>query len=58
MRSYEQGEDKSPRKVYEELVALQREIHFTQDHQDTIKKAQDRGYMNAANWIRQNVDDI
>jgi len=43
-----------PGRVYEELVALQREIHFTQDHQDTIKKAEDRGYMNAANWIRQN----
>lgn len=45
---------KVPGKVYEELVALQREIHFTQDHSDTIKKAEDRGYMNAANWIRQN----
>mgnify|MGYP001160691927 FL=1 len=45
---------KVPGKVYEELVALQREIHFTQDHQDTIKKAEDRGYMNAATWIRQN----
>jgi len=43
-----------PGKVYEELIALQREIHFTQDQQDTIKKAQDRGYMNAATWIRQN----
>ncbi|MFA4861002.1 hypothetical protein [Methanoregula sp.] len=45
---------KVPGKAYEELIALQREIHFTQDHQDTIKKAEDRGYMNAANWIRQN----
>jgi len=45
---------KVPGKVYEELVALMREIHFTQDHADTIKKAEDRGYMNAANWIRQN----
>ncbi|HEX3000913.1 MAG TPA: hypothetical protein VHN82_00850 [Methanoregula sp.] len=45
---------KVPGSVYEELVALQREIHFTQDHQDTIKKAEDRGYMAAANWIRQN----
>jgi hypothetical protein len=45
---------KVPGKVYEELVALQREIHFTQDHQDTVKKAEDRGYMAAANWIRQN----
>jgi len=45
---------KVPEKVYDELVALQREIHFTQDHADTIKKAEDRGYMNAATWIRQN----
>lgn len=45
---------KVPSKVYDELVALQREIHFTQDHPDTIKKAEDRGYMNAATWIRQN----
>jgi len=43
-----------PGNVYEELVALQREIHFTQNHEDTIKKAEDRGYMAAANWIRQN----
>ena len=45
---------KVPKKVYEELIALQREIHFTQDHQDTVKKAEDRGYMYASNWIRQN----
>ena len=45
---------KVPGRVYEELIALQREIHFTQNHEDTIKKAEDRGYMNAANWIRQN----
>ena len=45
---------KVPGKVYEELVALQREIHFTSDVSDTIKKAEDRGYMNAATWIRQN----
>lgn len=45
---------KVPGKVYEELVALKTEIHFTQDHSDTIKKAEGRGYMNAANWIRQN----
>ena len=43
-----------PGRAYEELVALQREIHFTQNHEDTIKKAEDRGYMAAANWIRQN----
>ncbi|MDD1705333.1 MAG: hypothetical protein LUP97_09000 [Methanoregula sp.] len=43
-----------PGKAYEELTALQREIHFTLDHNDTVKKAEDRGYMVAANWIRQN----
>ena len=45
---------KVPGKVFEELTALQREIHFTLDHNDTVKKAEDRGYMAAANWIRQN----
>jgi len=40
--------------VYEELVALEREIHFTLDTQDTVKRAEDRGYMAAANWIRNN----
>jgi hypothetical protein len=43
-----------PRKVFEELTALQREIHFTLDHNDTIKKAEDRGYLAAADWIRRN----
>lgn len=45
---------KVPGKVYDELIALRREIHFTQDHADTIKKAEDRGYLHAATWIRQN----
>ena len=47
---------KVPGKVYEELEALKREIHFTLDTNDTIKKAEDRGYDTAANWIRQNED--
>ena len=47
---------KVPGKVYEELEALKREIHFTLDTNDTIKKAEDRGYNTAANWIRQNED--
>jgi len=45
---------KVPVKVYDELLALKREIHSTLDIADTIRKAEDRGYMNAANWIRQN----
>jgi hypothetical protein len=45
---------KVPGKVYEELIALQREIHFTLDTQDTIRRAEDRGYTAAADWIRQN----
>lgn len=43
-----------PQKVYDELTALKREIHFTLDHTDTIKKAEDRGYLAAADWIRRN----
>jgi len=43
-----------PQKVYEELTALQSEIHFTLDHADTIRKAEDRGYLAAADWIRKN----
>jgi len=45
---------KVPSNVYEELVALEREIHFTLDTQDTVKRAEDRGYMAAADWIRNN----
>lgn len=45
---------KVPVKVYDELLALKREIHSTLDIADTIRKAEDRGYMNAASWIRQN----
>ncbi|ABS56375.1 hypothetical protein Mboo_1860 [Methanoregula boonei 6A8] len=47
---------KVPGNVYEELVALEREIHFTLDTQDTVKRAEDRGYMAAANWIRNNEE--
>lgn len=43
-----------PRKVFEELTALQSEIHFTLDHNDTIRKAEDRGYLAAADWIKKN----
>jgi hypothetical protein len=45
---------KVPSNVYDELVALEREIHFTLDTRDTVKRAEDRGYMAAANWIREN----
>jgi len=45
---------KVPTKVYEELVALEREIHFTLNTMDTVKKAEDRGYLAAADWIRNN----
>jgi hypothetical protein len=48
---------KVPKKVYEELEALRREIHFTLNHEDTIKKAEDRGYLSAAGWIRENERD-
>ena len=45
---------KVPGNVYEELIALNRQIHLTADYIDIVKKAEKFGYVAAANWIRQN----
>jgi len=41
-----------PRKVYDELVPLNREVHYTLDYQKIISMAVDRGYMHAASWLK------
>lgn len=41
-----------PRKVYDELVPLNREVHYTLDFQKIITMALDRGYHNAASWLK------
>jgi len=46
-----------PRKVYEELISLNREVHYTLDFQKIITMAEDRGYRTAAAWLRDHEDD-
>ncbi len=45
---------KVPAKVYDELVVINREIHYTLDYSQVIKKAEDMGYLHAAEWLRDN----
>jgi hypothetical protein len=47
---------KVPRKAYDELMALNREIHFTTDYNDIIRKADDRGYKAAVDWLVHNEE--
>ena len=49
---------KVPRKVYEELNELKREIHFTSDFSEIIRKADDRGYAAAVSWLRNHEEDF
>ncbi len=41
-----------PQKAYDELVALNREIHFTTDFAEIVRKAEDRGYKSAVEWLK------
>ncbi|MCU0631598.1 MAG: hypothetical protein MUC66_01315 [Methanolinea sp.] len=43
-----------PPEVYRELVAINREIHYTLDYSQVIQKAIDNGYLHAASWLEQN----
>ncbi len=45
-----------PAKVYKELVAINREIHYTLDFSQVIRKAEDNGYIHAAEWLMDNED--
>ena len=45
---------KVPAKVYDELVIVNREIHYTLDYSQVIKKAEDMGFPHAAEWLRNN----
>ncbi len=47
---------KVPRKVYEQLVALNREVHYTLNFPLVVKMAEDRGYLVAAEWLASNED--
>jgi hypothetical protein len=45
-----------PRKVYEELMALNNEIHFITDYTEVIRKADDRNYEAAVAWLMNNEE--
>jgi hypothetical protein len=47
---------KVPKRVYEQLVQLNREVHYTLDFGNVIKMAEDRGYLAAAEWLKHNED--
>jgi hypothetical protein len=46
-----------PRKVYDELIPLNREVHYTLDFQKIITRARDRGYFKAAAWLQEHEED-
>jgi len=35
---------------------INREIHYSTDYPMAVKKAEDHGFMNAAEWLKQNED--
>jgi hypothetical protein len=47
---------KVPRKVYDELKVINREIHYTLDYSQVIKKAEDNGFITTAEWLRKNEE--
>ena len=47
---------KVPKKVYNELVMINREVHYTLDYPNIKKIASDNGYIHAAEWLRENED--
>jgi hypothetical protein len=45
-----------PRNVYNELMIINREIHYSSDYPLAVKKAEDNGFNHAAAWLKQNED--
>jgi hypothetical protein len=45
-----------PRKVYNELMMINREVHYSTDYPLAVKKAEDNGFIHAAEWLTQNED--
>ena len=45
-----------PRKVYNELMMINREVHYSTDYPLAVKKAEDHGFIHAAEWLKQNED--
>ena len=47
---------KVPKKVYQELVMINREIHYPDDYLLAVKKAENNGFIHAAEWQKKNED--
>jgi hypothetical protein len=47
---------KVPRKVYNELTIILREVHYSEDYPVAIKKAEDNGFIHTAEWLRNNEE--
>jgi hypothetical protein len=45
-----------PRKVYSELMIINREVHYSADYPLAVKKAEDNGFLHAAEWLKGNED--
>jgi hypothetical protein len=45
---------KVPRKVYNELMIILREVHYSEDYPVAIKKAEDNGFFHTAEWLKDN----
>jgi hypothetical protein len=47
---------KVPRKVYNELMMINREVHYSEDYPVAVKKAEDNGFIHAAEWLKNNEE--
>jgi hypothetical protein len=47
---------KVPRKVYQELMMINREVHYSGEYPLAVKKAEDNGFIHAAEWLKDNED--
>jgi hypothetical protein len=45
-----------PRKVYDELMIVNREVHYSTDYAVAVRKAEDNGFLHAAEWLKSNED--
>lgn len=47
---------KVPKKAYDELMIIKREVHYSADYPMAVKKAEDNGFIHAAAWLKDNEE--
>jgi len=45
-----------PGKVYKELMMINREVHYPEDYPLAVRKAEDNGFIHAAEWLKNNEE--